>query len=424
MDDFFEQYENLMRAIEQTRLLMNPYHRVHDELVRWREQSHATVLGPTQAIDAVVRQEQSLSTIRDLTASLRMFEQIREDHEYVMSLVSPYQQFAESLDRQITIWQNLMKPGQNAVSQLGLTMARIHEASLVWNCSLTQTVQRFQEVGLFAEKEDLSLRLLEPPRVYTEFVEQTVRRIEQSGSEQIAKALRASLYLAEGQLLAMTDVMSTIVTVPADDELVLAVRPLRAPFVQRDELLAVTDISDEEDEAALTRLSPAAGAANDSRIVLSLITQCNEAAKVAGQPEIFKPTTRLLEVFADLPWVIPMDKQTFADFVDCLYFIFYEGAGKDNLRFLSANGGVLDEADCDFIWCIKHLRNKWLRHDADHGKEAAIRKSWEELAANFNWLDLRHIPAAPNHFRYLHCRLLKEAEAFLQKILDKLTNDK
>jgi hypothetical protein len=151
-----------------------------------------------------------------------------------------------------------------------------------------------------------------------------------------------------------------------------------------------------------------------------LIVQCNEAAKIAGKEEFFKPTTRLLEAFADAPWIAPVDKQTLGEFIDCLFFALYEGAGDDKLRFLTANGGVLEREDCDFIWCVKHLRNKWLRHDADHGKDKDIKKSWDDLAAKFSWLELGHLPFLPEHFSHLHVQILQRAEAFLISILEKL----
>lgn len=93
------------------------------------------------------------------------------------------------------------------------------------------------------------------------------------------------------------------------------------------------------------------------------------------------------------------------------------------MRFLKNNGGELDDADCNFIWCIKHLRNKWLRHNADHGKEADIKRSWKDLSAKFNVLGLEHAPVTKQHFRHLHHSLLREAQAFLCKIIEKLTNN-
>ena len=127
-----------------------------------------------------------------------------------------------------------------------------------------------------------------------------------------------------------------------------------------------------------------------------------------------------MTVFNDLPWLSSTDRARFADVVDCLYFIFYEGAGKDNLRFLDKHGGPLTDGDCDLIWCIKHLRNKWSRHDADHGKEKDIQKSWAELAAKFRWLGLAEHPTDARHFQQLHYQLLVLAEDFLACILSKL----
>jgi hypothetical protein len=73
------------------------------------------------------------------------------------------------------------------------------------------------------------------------------------------------------------------------------------------------------------------------------------------------------------------------------------------------------------IWCIKHLRNKWSRHDADHGREREIAKSWTELAAKIRWLGLAEHPTEQRHFQQLHQKLLELAEDFLLRILAKLS---
>ena len=176
-------------------------------------------------------------------------------------------------------------------------------------------------------------------------------------------------------------------------------RILDAPFVQQAELLNCEFIKDENDTDALIAASPMAKTVEQARRVLQLVTLCNEAGNTSVlNAEFFKPTTRLLEVFSYLPWISATDKWRFGDVVDCLYFIFYEGAGKDNLRFLDEHGGPLTDDDCDLIWCIKHLRNKWSRHDADHGKEKEIRKSWTVLAEKFQWLGLANYPTGCTPF--------------------------
>ncbi|MCC5608049.1 hypothetical protein LC612_14965 [Nostoc sp. CHAB 5834] len=47
-------------------------------------------------------------------------------------------------------------------------------------------------------------------------------------------------------------------------------------------------------------------------------------------------------------------------------------------------------------------------------------KSWKDLSDKFKWLGLNHAPIKEDHFRLLHHLLLKEAESFLEKILEKL----
>jgi hypothetical protein len=330
----------------------------------------------------------------------------------------------EVFKSQTDVWQkliqpNLIQPNRDAAKLIQLTMPQIQEAAVVWHRSLTQTINKLQEFKLLTTVPNLAARLLENSRVYTGFVESTIQRIEHTENQKIARALQISLRQAEIQLLTTTETLSSIISALIDDE-VSDTRPLDLPIIQQYELITAIESEDIEDEAALIERSPAAKVFVVSTNVLCLVTKCNEVVKSQVKSEIFKPTNKLLEVFADFPWLLPETKQRFADFVDCLYFIFYEGAGKDNLRFLKEHGGVLERTDCELIWCIKHLRNKWLRHDADHGKEPDIRKSWKELSAKFSWLGLQHAPISREHFRYLHCRLLKEAEAFLEKILEKL----
>jgi len=440
MSRFFRHDEELRRVLEQSKILADF---IKEDSSAWaklqtdgslrqvleQSKTFADLAKESLGARAYLQAFDQTKILRDLTEEILMpsasrLEDLLGTQEQMKYLASSHLQIVEDLNRQCTAWQNLLQPELDIASRLRLEDLRIPDAMLAWKDNVAETVARLQEVNLFAQREDLSLRLLEPSRVYTDFVERTVWRLERN--ESIGNALRASLYLAESQLRSFTDILSAIVTVPTDNDPVFPVRPLRAPFLQQKELLSASGISDEEeeDEAAILQRSPTARAAEEARVVLSLVVQCNEAAKVSGQSEMFKPTTRLLEAFRDLPWLVPANKRAFADFIDCLYFIFYEGAGKDNLRFLIPHGGVLNEADCNFVWCVKYLRNKWLRHDADHGKELAISKSWEDLSAMFHWLGLQHAPTGGKHFRSLHSRLLKEAEAFLRRILDELTSDK
>ncbi|ACK67945.1 hypothetical protein PCC8801_4006 [Rippkaea orientalis PCC 8801] len=278
---------------------------------------------------------------------------------------------------------------------------------------------------------NLTQKLLAPSRVYTEFATKTINKLQSNDDLRIKIALEASLHLAGDQLSNHTDILSKIITTSKknessflnneDEQIIIPTNDLILFDVQQDELINIVQEKDYEDEASLIQDCVILKTENMAIDILKLIVLCNESMTYLGCAEIFKPTTRILEAYIYLPLLIPQDKPSFANLIDYLYWIFYEGAGKDNLRFFNNQGGVLDkDQDCDFIWCIKFLRNKWLSHDPDHGTPSEIRKSKKDLLDKLNWLGLKHIPTTDEHFRFLHRRLLEEGVNFLSQLIEKL----
>jgi len=379
-----------LTAVSQMMIAMQREHRLFAELAR-----------PPRFLDDVTKE---IAQMRALSASI----------------TAPYHAIKEIIRSQSAVFESLSAQVA-AFNAIKFSIPQFSQATLAWNVASIGLANRMNDIGLLARRELLSARLFEAPIAYTAFVRHTTERLAADPAPDIAARLRGSLNLAEQQLLDIADTVSGFIEVPDDEEEPDDKRVLSAPFTQQDELLAYDAIEDETDTVAMTIASPTAQTVQRGRRVLELVTQCNEAGKTSAYGmEIFKPTTRLMTVFNDLPWLSSTDRSRFADVVDCLYFIFYEGAGKDNLRFLDKHGGPLTDADCDLIWCIKHLRNKWSRHDADHGKEKDIQKSWEELAAKFRWLGLAEYPTEVPHFQQLHYQLLVLAEDFLARILSKL----
>jgi uncharacterized protein YoxC len=337
------------------------------------------------------------------------------------SITVPFQQYHEMIQKQSKIYEDLAASFAT-IDKAQFGISQISQSMSVWNIASIGLANRMSDIGLLAQRERLSERLLEPSIAYTEFVRNTTKSLAKNPLPDIAARLRGSLNLAERQMLEITDAVTGFIMVPEDNENPDRRRVLNAPITQQNELLNYREVGDENDTAKLTTFSLTAQTVNKARRVLELVTQCNEAGKTSTfSVEFFKPTTRLMTVFSDLPWLSATDRLRFGDIVDCLYFIFYEGAGKDNLRFLHKNGGPLSEADCDLIWCIKHLRNKWTRHDSDHGNEKEISKSWAELTSKLHWLGLAEHPTNARHFQQLHYKLLELSEEFLVGILNKLT---
>ena len=128
----------------------------------------------------------------------------------------------------------------------------------------------------------------------------------------------------------------------------------------------------------------------------------------------------MLSAYADLPGLVPSNQASFADFIDRLYWVFYEGAGKDSLRYLSAYGGPFDAPGCEVIWTIKTLRNKWYRHDPDHGSSSDVRRPYRELKDTLRRCGFERLPDSAKDYRRIHLALVNELIQFLQKLRDAL----
>lgn len=397
---------------------MQPLSHIADIAKAMQPPTHLTAV--SQMMTAMQREHRLFA---DFAHTPRILEditkQITQMRTLSESITAPHRKFQEMIRSQTSIFESLSAQVA-AMDVIKFSIPQFSEATLAYNVASIGLANRMNEIGLLAKREMLSARLFEVPKVFTEFVRHTTERLAAAPTPAIALRLRGSLNLAEQQLLGIADAISGFITVPEDDGDPDVICTLNAPYSQQHELLDCEVLEDEKDIEALNTVSLTAQTVQRGRRILELVTQCNAAGRTSESGvEIFKPTTRLMTVFSDLPWISATDHWRFGDVIDCLYFIFYEGAGKDNLRFLDKNGGPLTDTDCDLIWCIKHLRNKWSRHDIDHGKDKEIQKSWTELAAKFRWLGLAEYPTDARHFQQLHHKLLELAEDFLMQILNK-----
>jgi hypothetical protein len=359
-----------------------------------------------------------MEAIRKLTDSMSGVGELAHIMDGI-ARVSKTQLAFGSLQRQSEEWQRLLGFSTHMDAIMRPSLA-FREAAGAWIWCLSQTMRRFSDLGLAARRTELSRELLVPFGAYTTFASDTQRLIEQCADGHRKLALTASVRLAEGQLLAMSEAVSAIAAVPRGWKVASAEWVLDAPVRQRGDLQSVPEGADLTDRQALVKFSPSACRVEKAIAVQQLVIQCMEAAELCGKEPVFKQTVRFLEAFGKVAWLSPTDRLTFGDFVDCLYFMFYEGAGKDNLRYRRAHGGVFDDAELEFVWHLKCLRNKWIRHDVEHGKEGDVRRSWRDLRGTLSAIGVASYPRTAQEYQMMHRALLVEAEGFLTMLLQRL----
>jgi hypothetical protein len=294
------------------------------------------------------------------------------------------------------------------------------KAASTWSFAAAELLKRIEHASVVAQSSATVETILRGQLAYTGFVKETLNRIENGVSDQMASRLRGSINLASVQLLDFARNFPELGG-EIEEEVEGSSSFLEVPFIQQAELLVSAEFKNEDDIENLILSSQTAQTLELSHEVLDLVVICNEAGKNSTlRTDIFKPTNRILWAYSQMPRHLSRNMHDIGLFVDWLFWIFYEGAGKDNLRFQKKCGGPLDDQECDFIWLIKNLRNKWIRHDPDHGSEKEIEKKWGSVADTFLKLGLTQYPHKPQHFEALQRSLLENAKNFLETLSGKL----
>lgn len=273
--------------------------------------------------------------------------------------------------------------------------------------------------GNLSTRPDFARKLLAPSIDFANFAN---RALEPRNSARTFLT-SGSLRIAQVQLDAFAGLVPLVLPTTLDRLPLPPRRRCNLFDLQQEELTASEPVQEgEQDISSLLEQSDRAQAAAQAFGVGELVVRCNDLALFGGATEIFKPTTRFSLALLHLAFIVPVDERSLKDFVDGLYFVFYEAPGKDNLRFTAANGGPLEEADpvCKFVWVVKHLRNSWARHDVDHGKESEVRRKRQSLAEDFRWLGVRGLPVSQADYKAFHAALLGRAHEFVLELARRL----
>jgi hypothetical protein len=371
---------------------------------------------PEELLNPRLRIPQEVITSRKLLDDYgRSFQDQLRD---LQQTFSPTRQILDQINTSGTRWLEVVSAAtERAASPF---TARAIESSLAWRISTESIAERMRSLDLFNTHPRLTERLVQPSVVYTRFATGTLERIDQTTDEPERNALGGSLVLAEEQMVESASMLETTIVVPVEADSIIVPGIYNSFTVQQGELLAHGAVPANANPPQLVEISPSARLTSLSRRCVSLVTHCNKANSLRGGPDIFKPTTKFVEACNDLPWTVAQDQHTLANFVEGLYFMLYEAAGARTLRFITE--GFVEADECEAIWTVKFLRNKWLSHDPDHGSEGDARRTWRNLSEALAQLGVTNMPQSPVDFMYVQRRVLEEVEKFLQLLTERINS--
>ena len=335
---------------------------------------------------------------------------------------------AEPLRNFVVKWQeanqrlNELVRAAPSDSLLGLLT---RQATGVYDANTNILIRKIQERDLLRSNRSLAARLMLPAVSYVDFSQRTVERIGNSADPDERAALGGSLLVAEEQvtdstrlILEATEETYSDTAAPMD----AATKPYAIYDVVQLDLIDVRSLPDEATYPVLLRFSSAATLADLTRRTLNAVLRCNKTSKLKSRGEIFKPTSQAQEGLIMLSGIVVRDESSLRDLVSYLYMLIYEGAGNQKLRFLKENGGPMEPAECDGIWNLKALRNKWLSHDPEHGDEKAIDCSYRSLADALKSMGLNRYPRDAREFEDVQRRLLSSLQSFLEEVENRISS--
>lgn len=302
-------------------------------------------------------------------------------------------------------------------------------SQLIWGTSAAATARRLDETGFISRHQRLAEEVLRPTFDYSRFAAETVERMAGSSSMREAAALAGSLTLAREQIIQATAAQRYVILAPAPsgyaypEQEEVAPPPPTPPITvfeeeQRELLQSPEEIPPDADYQTLVPLAPSAGVCELNVRCQVLLGMCNEASLLRNEGEIFTTTNKVRLACAHLSLLVARDRTMVNSLIMYLSTILYESAGSDHLRFLE-RGFVIAE-ECEVIWTIKALRNKWIEHDPDHGTPSKITKSWRTLDQALQSLGFSRTPVTPEEHTELQTRLLGKVEEFLRLLVERI----
>lgn len=342
----FWQLREIQRVIDQLQPQLRALDiaRAVDEQMHQLERVRDSYTLPPDYLSEVSRLRETI----EASGQMRQLTALLESHNSAFQSVIDRQRELEEVSRQFDVYSYSRLPGQHVLESLASTEALLETARLnrEWIEAAIQPQIAYLE---FAQKQlDLAATAPEVARVNRLMAVDTAADLLEEMSTGVELATLMSQTNPEA-----TEAPKSTVNV----------------FTELNLEIERVDLEDTETDIEQTVLkSRAAQVARQGAQIVQLVYNLNVEAEREGQPTLFKPTSKTQYACFALPAQVATDERSFAEIVDHLYFLLYEGSG--------AAARLTEKCSEDrlaALWRVKHLRLGF-RHDVDHGKDQEVAK--------------------------------------------------
>lgn len=164
--------------------------------------------------------------------------------------------------------------------------------------------------------------------------------------------------------------------------------------------------------------SPSAGISVGGAEIIELVYNINECESNTSGDDLFKATNRSLHTAVVLTSTVARRAESFADVVDGLYWLLYEGSGEAK-RLCTK----LSDKELEVLWWVKKLRNAF-RHDADRGSASDVQRKRRQLGEIYSELIGKNWPRGPADWSAAQVALYDSVARLLRDVLERVSGDR
>jgi hypothetical protein len=148
-------------------------------------------------------------------------------------------------------------------------------------------------------------------------------------------------------------------------------------------------------------------------LIISQIYSINEMSYLKNNSYVFTTTNKSLMACSIIPTSIATNESCFAEVIDYLFFLIYEGSGTAN-RLVS----LVDKDMLGPLWWVKYLRLEF-RHDIQHGSEKEIVRKFKNIADTYMSLIGTERPRSQKEWMAAQLALYRQLFVMLETIHEK-----
>lgn len=163
--------------------------------------------------------------------------------------------------------------------------------------------------------------------------------------------------------------------------------------------------------------TPAYRFSERAKALIEKVATINKICKRTNRKLIFTFSEATMMAAVTLGGTECVNRNSFGDVIDCLYFIFYENI--EHIKALVTEESVVNEEVYQCIFRVKDMRTD-MRHDIEHGGKSKIKKKNKDIGESYTHYAGKVALTSKSDYQTAQAKLYDEFETLTDHLIEKV----